>query len=55
VPFTGKLSFTWPRTNDQLPFNFDELPTDGCDAPLFPFGYGLTAEDTDPLVLPDCP
>ncbi len=55
VPFTGKLSFTWPRTNDQLPFDFDTLPTEGCAAPLFPFGYGLTAEDTDPLVLPDCP
>ncbi len=55
VPFTGRLSFTWPRTNDQLPFDFETLPTEGCAAPLFPFGYGLTAEDTDPLVLPDCP
>jgi beta-glucosidase len=55
VPFTGNLSFTWPRTNDQLPFDFDQLPTEGCAAPLFPFGYGLTTEDTDPLVLPDCP
>lgn len=55
VPFTGRLSFTWPRTNEQLPFDFETLPTEGCDAPLFPFGYGLTAEETDPLVLPDCP
>ena len=55
LPFTGKLSFTWPRTNEQLPFNFEELPTEGCAAPLFPFGYGLTAEDSGPLELPDCP
>jgi len=55
APFTGKLPFTWPRTNDQLPFDFDNLPTEGCDAPLFSFGYGLTTEDTGPLVLPNCP
>jgi beta-glucosidase len=42
-PFTGKLPFTWPRSNDQLPFNFDNLPTEGADAPLFPFGYGLAS------------
>ncbi len=40
-PFTGKLSFTWPRTMKQLPFDFKALPTSGCDVPLFPFGYGL--------------
>jgi len=40
-PFSGKLSFTWPRTMKQLPFNFKALPTTGCDAPLFAFGYGL--------------
>jgi beta-glucosidase len=40
-PFTGKLSFTWPRSVDQLPFDFNNLGT-GDDAPLFPFGYGLT-------------
>jgi beta-glucosidase len=39
-PFTGKLPFTWPRAMNQLPFDFDHLPT-GCDGPLFPFGYGL--------------
>ncbi len=43
-PFTGKLAFTWPRSMDQLPFNFKTLPTTGCDAPLFPFGYGLDAK-----------
>lgn len=42
-PFTGKLPFTWPRSNDQLPFNFDNLPSEGDGAPLFPFGYGLTS------------
>lgn len=45
APFTGKLSFTWPRSVDQLPFDLSAIPTEGCEAPLFPFGYGLTAED----------
>ena len=35
---TGKLSFTWPRSADQLPINVGD---DGYD-PLFAFGYGLT-------------
>ncbi len=39
--FVGTLPFTWPRSVDQLPFDFDALSTDGCDAPLFPRGYGL--------------
>ncbi len=39
-PFTGKLPYTWPRSIDQLPFNFDRMET-GANAPLFPFGYGL--------------
>lgn len=34
---TGKLSFSWPRTNDQLPLNFGDTDYD----PLFAFGYGL--------------
>lgn len=37
-PFTGKLSYTWPRSAGQLPFDFATLAADG---PLFPFGYGL--------------
>ncbi len=37
---TGKLSFTWPRSIDQLPIN----KGDGKD-PLFPFGYGLSTSD----------
>jgi len=37
---TGKLSFSWPRSNDQLPLNI-HLPKDKYN-PLFPVGYGLT-------------
>ncbi len=42
-PFTGKLPYTWPRAMDQLPFDFSKLATEGDAAPLFPFGYGLSA------------
>lgn len=41
-PFTGTLPYTWPRSMDQLPFDFSNLPTEGDAAPLFAFGYGLT-------------
>lgn len=44
APFTGKLPFTWPRSVDQLPFDFAALPAEGPDAPLFPAGFGLTTE-----------
>jgi len=37
-PFTGKLPFTWPKSNGQLPFDFSQPVKDA----LFPFGYGLT-------------
>ena len=40
-PFTGKLPYTWPRSNDQLPFDFKNLGS-GDQGPLFPLGYGLT-------------
>ena len=44
----GTLPYTWPRSVAQLPFDLDALPTDGCDAPLFPRGYGLRyGEATD--------
>ncbi len=33
----GKLSFTWPRSIEQLPINKGDGKTD----PLFPFGFGL--------------
>jgi beta-glucosidase len=52
--FTGKLPYTWPRSNEQLPFDFESLPTEGCEAPLFPFGYGLTLKDASP-VASECP
>lgn len=35
---TGKLSFTWPRSVDQLPINVGDESYD----PLYPFDYGLT-------------
>ena len=35
---TGKLSFSWPRSIDQLPINEGDADYD----PLFPLGYGLT-------------
>ncbi len=34
---SGRLSFTWPRSIDQLPINKGDAEYD----PLFPFGYGL--------------
>ncbi len=35
---TGKLSYTWPRSMDQLPINVGDESYD----PLFPFGFGLS-------------
>jgi beta-glucosidase len=51
-PFTGKLSFSWPRSNEQLPININNASgKTGCDAPLFPFGYGLKYGETTPASL----
>lgn len=51
-PFTGKLSYSWPRTNEQLPINIhNSQDKTGCDAPLFPFGYGLEYGESMPEVL----
>jgi beta-glucosidase len=36
---TGKLSFSWPKSNDQLPLNINS-PKEKYD-PLFAYGYGL--------------
>ncbi len=36
-PFTGRLSVTWPRSEDQVPINVG----DRGDRPLFPYGWGL--------------
>ncbi|MFC1539712.1 glycoside hydrolase family 3 protein [Candidatus Latescibacterota bacterium] len=35
---TGKLSYTWPRSVEQIPINIGDSDYD----PLFEFGYGLT-------------
>jgi beta-glucosidase len=42
--FVGRLPYSWPRDVAQLPFDFDALATEGCEAPLFPRGYGLSYE-----------
>jgi beta-glucosidase len=53
-PFTGKLSFSWPRSNQQLPININNsVGKTDCEAPLFPFGYGLNYGDPSPEIL-DC-
>jgi len=36
--FVGKLSFSWPRSMDQIPINVGDKNYD----PLFKYGYGLT-------------
>jgi beta-glucosidase len=51
-PFTGKLSYSWPRSNEQLPINVNNsADKTGCEAPLFPFGYGLAYGDPSPKLL----
>jgi beta-glucosidase len=55
-PFTGKLPYTWPRSNDQLPLNIhNSADLTGCAAPLFPFGYGLGSAGSQPIEWLDCP
>jgi beta-glucosidase len=39
--FTGRLSFSWPRTPDQAVLNVGDTEYD----PLFAYGHGLSAED----------
>lgn len=41
---TGKLSFTWPRSMEQIPLNVGDRPYD----PAFPFGFGLTYDPALP-------
>jgi beta-glucosidase len=43
--FTGKLSFSWPKSADQFSLN---AGAKGYD-PLFALGYGLTLKDRKPL------
>ncbi len=37
--FTGKLSYSWPKSECQTPLNAGDADYD----PLFPYGYGLTS------------
>jgi beta-glucosidase len=53
APFTGKLTYSWPWTAGQLPFEFPVAAT-GCDAPAFPYGHGLTVDETHQVERPDC-
>jgi beta-glucosidase len=51
-PFTGKTAYSWPRSNEQLPINANNAAEKtGCDAPLFPFGYGLSYGEPTPQIL----
>jgi len=43
--FTGKLSFSWPKSPTQIVNRFDD-----DYQPLFPYGYGLTYKDDDTLL-----
>ncbi|MEU4626397.1 glycoside hydrolase family 3 protein [Actinoplanes sp. NPDC023801] len=42
VPFTGRLSFSWPRSVSQVPVNIG----DTTYQPLFPYGWGLRTAAT---------
>ena len=52
--FKGTLPFSWPRDMDQLPFDFENLPTAGCQSPLFPLGFGLDVSHDSPPTLDEC-
>jgi beta-glucosidase len=55
-PFVGKLPYTWPRSKAQLPINENNSAGKiSCDAPFFPFGYGLGDAGSQPIVQPSCP
>ena len=43
--FKGKLSFSWPRSPDQVLLNRNDAEYN----PLFSYGFGLTYQDTDTL------
>jgi beta-glucosidase len=53
-PFRGTLPFSWPRDMNQLPFDFEDLPTQWCQSPLFPMGYGLNVSTNSAPDLLDC-
>jgi beta-glucosidase len=55
-PFVGKLPYSWPRSNEQLPINKNNAADKtGCQAPLFPFGYGLDKAGSQPIQWINCP
>ena len=55
-PFTGKLPYTWPRSNEHLPINENNASgKTGCEAALFPIGYGLGEAGSPPVEWIDCP
>lgn len=43
--FSGKLSFSWPRSTSQVILNRNDADYD----PLFAYGFGLTYQDSDTL------
>ena len=54
-PFTGKLPFTWPRSNEQLPININNIErAKGCEGPLFPYGYGQGEAGSKPIRWIEC-
>jgi beta-glucosidase len=53
--FSGRLPYTWPRNMDQVATDKAALPASGCDAPLFPYGYGLTTTGDGHVELLSCP
>lgn len=53
APFTGRLPYTWPRTNEQVPVDPDAPIAPGCDGPLFPLGYAQTGAEPAPWLT--CP
>jgi len=53
APFTGKLPYSWPRSNEQLPININNsAERTGCEGALFPFGYGLEYGEPSPELKP---
>jgi beta-glucosidase len=48
-PFTGKLSFSWPKSACQTPLNLGDAEFD----PLFAYGYGLSYDDEEKIGLLD--
>jgi beta-glucosidase len=55
-PFVGRLSYTWPRSSDQLPININNSTgLTGCETPLFPLGYGMGEAGSQPIEWLECP